>query len=127
MPAAALAGLDGLDHALHAELPSVAGRCTTVPNHAPGLDGLQPDAAPAVADERDVLPLRACCGAGRALVGADDQVEVGLRLEHRLRGLQRVGRVVERLALGDDVDPLPAVTWSKPLRMAVSSDDTLTE
>ena len=57
-------------------LPSVAGRCMTVPYHAPDLTRLEADAAAAVADQRHLLAVERLLGAGRALVGADDQVDV---------------------------------------------------
>ena len=108
IPPQPLPGLDGLDHALHAELALGRGPlhrpCRT---RRPEDDGLEADAAAAVADQRHLLAVQRLLRAGRALVGADDHVQVGLRLEHRLRRLERVRRVVERLALGDDLDAVP--------------------
>ena len=46
-------------------------------------------------------------------------------LEHVLRGLQPVGRGEEALALGDDLDWLPAMAASKALLIATSSAEAL--
>src|SRR5262245_66404251 len=78
--AAALTGLDGLDRALHRQ-PALRRRLLydrAVPRAR--TDGLQPDAAAAVADQRHLLAVQGLLRAGRALVGADRDVEVRVRL-----------------------------------------------
>ena len=102
-----------------ASLPSVAGRCTTVPYQRAGLDGLEADSAAAVADEDDLLAVQRLLRPGRALVGADDEVDVRAgpgassarpsALAPACRRSRPRRRPLSRAAL---------VTASKPLRIA---------
>lgn len=93
----------------------------------PGAGGyaLDPGGAAAVPDEDDLLLADRLDGPLDALVGADDEVHVGVGLEHVLRGLQAEGRREEALACATTFTGLPAIASSKDFLIARSSAEAL--